>query len=117
VADRTVDPAREACNALVRHLLSRLVDDPEFIECSGRLTRTYELLMDAAIALHPSEERTSIERRILDERSAILKYRPLLSYRVRAEQERDELRALLVCIAEDYTLDEHSMRALARGAL
>lgn len=111
------DPALEACNALVRHLLSRLVDDPEFIDCSGKLTRTYELLMDAAIALHPSEVRSVIEQRIRREREAIRKYRSLDSFRQRAEAERDELREKLKRIAEDYGLDEDAMRAIARGAL
>lgn len=108
--------ANKAAKALVSHLISRLIDDPEYIDCSGRHTRTYELMLDAATELFPSEKRDEIERRIVEERNAIKKYRPLESHRSRAESERDQLRVLLVKIAEDYTLDEAAMREIARSA-
>lgn len=105
----------DKCVALVDHLLKRLVDDPEFIECSGKLTRTYELLLDAASAISGSP-RAQIELEVTAARKDVESYRPLESRATHYAKQRDAAHEALSKIAEGW-LDADEARRVAREAL
>lgn len=109
-----IDPTIEKCRALVEHLVRRLYDDPEFIECSGKLTRTYELLLDAASAVY-RKPREQIAQQIQSARKEIESYRPLVSHATRFREERDRAHVALNKIIDDHLEGDEARRVAEEG--
>jgi hypothetical protein len=103
-----------AAEALIRHLISSQVDNPDHIHLISPLTQSYELLMAAAVEL-TSRPRADIERDVKATRSRIESYRPLVAEVVRQRDKANRFERALNEIAYEHPVEPERIARQAIG--
>lgn len=99
--------------ALIKHLITAQIDNPDHIHLIAPLTQSYDLLLDAAADLFV-QPRADIERQIKEQRAKIESYRPLVPEVCRQRDKAERYERALNEIAYDHPASE---RDVARRAL
>jgi hypothetical protein len=103
----------DKAKALVKHLISAQIDNPDHIHLIAPLTQSYDLLLGAASELfgQPADE---IERQFEEQRAKIESYRPLVAEVDKQRDKAERYERALNEIAYDHP---ESARDVARRAL